>query len=218
MKWRFVDRIEQFEQWHSICCIKTVSFEEYSLLERWGRGGEFSAALALEAAVEATRWLAVVSSDFALSATLAEVDSLRIPRTATRGEVLRTTAGVQERTESSIEIVFTQEAGGSPRVHDTWCEERRCFPLFEEGADVSDSERRGELGTALDLSGRQLDKKRLPTPPALTSFVSAPSPKRGKRNGSPVMSGKLRLHLSPLAGTHDATSMRLLWQEIGPDG
>lgn len=113
MKWRFVDRIEQFEPWRTIRCVKTVSFEEYSLLERWGRGGEFPASLMLEAAVEAGRWLAMASSDFALAASLAEVRELHCLRPAARGEVLRTTMTVKERCDSCLEVEVAQEAGGT---------------------------------------------------------------------------------------------------------
>ena len=110
MKWRFVDRIEQFEPWRTIRCVKTVSFEEYSLLERWGRGGEFPASLMLEAAVEAGRWLTMVSSDFARAASLSEVQELRCVRPATRGDVLRTIATVRERSEACVGVAFAQEA------------------------------------------------------------------------------------------------------------
>jgi hypothetical protein len=113
MKWRFVDRIEQFEPWRTIRCVKTVSFEEYSLLERWGRGGEFPASLMLEAAVEAGRWLAMASSDFALAASLAEVRELHCLRPAARGEVLRTTVTVKERGDACLEVEIVQEAGGT---------------------------------------------------------------------------------------------------------
>jgi hypothetical protein len=113
MKWRFVDRIEQFEPWRAIRCVKTVSFEEYSLLERWGRGGEFPVSLMLEAAVEAGRWLAMVSSDFALAASLAEVQELRCTCPAACGDVLRTTATVTERSELSLSVEVVQEAAGA---------------------------------------------------------------------------------------------------------
>ena len=147
MKWRFVDLIEQFEPWRAIRCVKTVSFEEYSLLERWGRGGEFPESLMLEAAVEAGRWLAIASSDFALAASLAEAQELRCVRPAARGEVLRTTMTVTERSDVEFGVKFSQETGGTV-----------------------------------------------------------------------LMTGQLLMRLSPLKEAFDATSLRGLWQEIGPPG
>jgi hypothetical protein len=74
MKWRLVDRVVAFAPWEQISAAKALSFEETTLLERWGREGDVPPALLLESCVEAARWLVAVSSGFTRTAALSQCD------------------------------------------------------------------------------------------------------------------------------------------------
>lgn len=73
MRWRFVDRITRFETWAAIEGRKTISLEEYSLLEPLGRKGSLPESLVVESCVHLARWLAIVSSAFEQTCILLEI-------------------------------------------------------------------------------------------------------------------------------------------------
>jgi hypothetical protein len=104
MKWRFADSIESFDAWKSIQGIKTVSLEEYSLLEPLGRKGPLPESLILESCVHLSRWLVAASSCFRESCMLEEVRHFAFERGAGTGDVLSIAAEVLRRTESGLEV------------------------------------------------------------------------------------------------------------------
>jgi hypothetical protein len=106
MKWRLVDQVVAFAPWEHIAAVKALSFEEATLLERWGREGDVPPSLLLESCVEAARWLVAASSDFAYTAALAQCErfefgSLRpiVPLTVSVSVTSRSPQRLQVRAE-----------------------------------------------------------------------------------------------------------------------
>ena len=97
MRWRFLDRIIAFEPWASLSGIKTVSFEEYSLMKPFGRKGAFPETFIMEACVASVQWLVMRSSGFEQTALLNEADNFSVSAMAGMGEVLHTQAVVEEK-------------------------------------------------------------------------------------------------------------------------
>ncbi len=86
MRWRCVDHIEEYVPWQSIRGIKSVSFEEGSLLRHFGRENEYSASLLIEGCVELARWLAAASSEFSQIAVLDQVESFQFTSAVETGD------------------------------------------------------------------------------------------------------------------------------------
>ena len=114
MRWRFLDRVDEFEPWERISGRKAISLEEYSLLERLGRPGSFPESLVLETCVELVRWLVAASSGFTWSCVLTEVDGFRVERETGPGEVLELGATVERRPSTPLRAVSLSngEEGG----------------------------------------------------------------------------------------------------------
>ena len=102
MRWRFVDRVLDFEPWATLRSLKAVSFEEYNLLERHGRAGAFPECLVMEACVESVRWLVAASSGFESAVVLVEVSGFRLAREAGMGDRLEIEVKVLERAENRL--------------------------------------------------------------------------------------------------------------------
>jgi hypothetical protein len=115
MKWRMVDAVLQYTPWDELYALKVVSFEERTLLERWGRPGEFPASLCVEWCVEAARWLTATSSDFALTAALDNISGFRLargireleagPHTGPFGDSLSVSIRVDRHDERSLDVL-----------------------------------------------------------------------------------------------------------------
>ncbi|MHC4661096.1 MAG: hypothetical protein ACYS8W_05350 [Planctomycetota bacterium] len=121
MRWRFVDRITELGEWKSISGIKTISLEEYSLLEPFGRKGDFPASLVIECCVELMRWLVLKSSSFEIACVVKEIPEFSFSRAAGIGEVLEVSASVFSRDDSSVGCSFSIKSGedeiGSGRIY-----------------------------------------------------------------------------------------------------
>lgn len=104
MRWRFVDRILDFEPWATLRSLKAVSFEEYNLLERHGRAGAFPECLVLESCVESVRWLVAASSGFESAAMLVEVSEFRFMREAGMGDRIEIEVKVLERAGNELRV------------------------------------------------------------------------------------------------------------------
>jgi len=104
MRWRFVDRIEAFESWRTIRGVKAISFEELSLLKRFGREGGLPECLIIEHCAELGRWLVMKSSDFERSAVLSGVDAFSFATPAETGDLLRTVAEIQDRKGDEVTL------------------------------------------------------------------------------------------------------------------
>jgi hypothetical protein len=119
MRWRLVDSIEDVEAWTSIHGRKTVSLEEYSLLEPLGRKGCFPESLVLESCVHLVRWLAVVSSDFRQSCVLLEVGRFSVEHETKPGAVLTVSAKVLDKQEDKLTVECEVVIGGQRYGHGT---------------------------------------------------------------------------------------------------
>jgi hypothetical protein len=114
MRWRFVDRMAGFEPWLSLRGRKSISFEEYCLLEPLGRKGVFPETLVLESCTHLGRWLVMKSSDFVKIGLLSEVREFSFANECGMEQSLEMTVRVQKKEEDSIEAAFEATAEGRP--------------------------------------------------------------------------------------------------------
>jgi hypothetical protein len=87
MRWVLVDRLYGFRPWERLIALKLGTLEEYRLMVRFGVRDRGPAALALEAAIQAARWLVEASSLFGQSLLVTELSG-RPPRGLGPGEGL----------------------------------------------------------------------------------------------------------------------------------
>jgi 3-hydroxymyristoyl/3-hydroxydecanoyl-(acyl carrier protein) dehydratase len=119
MRWRFLDRIETFTPWVALSGIKTISFEEYSLMKPFGRKGEMPELFAIEACVASVQWLVMSSSEFEQTALLVGADNFALSGMAGMGDVLRTQVAVQEKSakgmvaKSTVQVSHADLASGT---------------------------------------------------------------------------------------------------------
>jgi len=104
MRWRFVDRIDGFEPWVSARGRKSISLEEYSLLEPFGRKGIFPETLALESCVHLARWLVVRSSGFQNGCLISGVDDFVFRDEVGMGDTLDVNVVVLKKDEKTIQV------------------------------------------------------------------------------------------------------------------
>jgi len=111
MRWRFMDRIARFETWAAIEGRKTISLEEYSLLEPLGRKGCFPESLVVECCVDLARWLVVVSSAFEQTGILSAIDRFGFDRETSAGSVLTVSLKVTDRQSRDVHFACTVASG-----------------------------------------------------------------------------------------------------------
>jgi 3-hydroxymyristoyl/3-hydroxydecanoyl-(acyl carrier protein) dehydratase len=112
MRWRFLDRASGFELWKKVDGKKAISLEEYCLLERFGRRGDFPEILILECCVELVRWLVTKSSNSEQTCILAQVDGFRVLGTAGAGDVLEMSAAVLNADRELLQTRCTVQLNG----------------------------------------------------------------------------------------------------------
>jgi 3-hydroxymyristoyl/3-hydroxydecanoyl-(acyl carrier protein) dehydratase len=112
MRWRFVDRIEAFQPWTLLRGRKSISLEEYCLLEPFGRKGVFPETLVLESCNHLGRWLVMRSSDFEMTCLLSEVRDFAFANECGMEHTLEMTLRVQKKEEGSIEAECEATEGG----------------------------------------------------------------------------------------------------------
>jgi 3-hydroxymyristoyl/3-hydroxydecanoyl-(acyl carrier protein) dehydratase len=112
MRWRFVDRMEAFEPWTFLRGRKSISLEEYCLLEPLGRKGAFPESLVLESCTQLGRWLVMKRSDFATIGLLSEVRELSFAEECGMEQSLEMTVRVQKKVEGFIEAACEATAEG----------------------------------------------------------------------------------------------------------
>jgi len=112
MKWRMVDRVLAFQPWQSLTAVKAVSFEELTLLERWGHPPGEPPSLCLEVGVEAARWLVAASSGFELATMLSEAADFQFAQPLD-GEILRAAISVTQRDTASLRAAVSISADGA---------------------------------------------------------------------------------------------------------
>ena len=117
MRWRFIDRLEAFEAWTSIRGRKTVSLEEYCLLEPLGRKGCCPESLILESCVQLVRWLAAASSDFQQSCLLLEARRFAFEHETNPGDRLAVAATVLDRRTDTLGVECEARIGGQRCGH-----------------------------------------------------------------------------------------------------
>jgi 3-hydroxymyristoyl/3-hydroxydecanoyl-(acyl carrier protein) dehydratase len=104
MRWRFVDRIEQFEPWRFIKGRKSISLEEYSLLEPFGLKGVCPESLILESFVHLARWLVVKSSNFQEACVLASAYEFAFEEVIGTGGTLNMTLVLKNKLDGALEL------------------------------------------------------------------------------------------------------------------
>jgi 3-hydroxymyristoyl/3-hydroxydecanoyl-(acyl carrier protein) dehydratase len=114
MRWRLVDRIVAFEPWARIAGRKASTFEEISLLDRFGRPGEFPASLVLECAVQLAGWLVLASSGHRRAARLDDLQAVRFPGRVGAGGTIETEARVEARDADRLVLSWSSRCGGQP--------------------------------------------------------------------------------------------------------
>ncbi len=112
MRWRFVDKIDAFEPWVSIRGRKSISLEEYSLLEPWGRKGELPEILVLESCVQLARWLVMKSSDFQIACSVSEVEQFSFEERVGPGEAMEILIATRGRGDAMVEAECEVMKGG----------------------------------------------------------------------------------------------------------
>jgi hypothetical protein len=121
MRWRFADNIDAFEAWASIHGRKTVSLEEYSLLEPLGRKGSLPESLVVESCVHFSRWLVAASSRFQQSCILKEIKPFVFDRDTVAGAVLSIAIETQERADDELSVACDVTIGGQSCGHGNVC-------------------------------------------------------------------------------------------------
>lgn len=119
MRWRFADTIDAFEAWVSIHGRKTVSLEEYSLLEPLGRKGSLPESLVVESCVHFSRWLVAASSHFQKSCVLKEIEPFVFDRNTIAGAVLSIAIEVSGKTDDELCVECDVTIGGQSCGHGT---------------------------------------------------------------------------------------------------
>jgi 3-hydroxymyristoyl/3-hydroxydecanoyl-(acyl carrier protein) dehydratase len=114
MRWRFVDRIEEFEPWVFIGGRKAISLGEYSLLNPLGREGAFPESLVLESCIHLARWLVIRSSDFKKTCLLTGLGSFNFDHEAGPGHLLKMRITVTLRREDSLQVDCEASGGEHP--------------------------------------------------------------------------------------------------------
>ncbi len=114
MRWRFTDKITDFEAWKSIRGIKAVSLEEYSLLEWTGRKGSFPENLVVEACVHLSRWLVAASSQFRQSCLLKEIGPFAFTGNTNAGSALFIAIEAQAKADNELNVVCDVSGGDRP--------------------------------------------------------------------------------------------------------
>jgi 3-hydroxymyristoyl/3-hydroxydecanoyl-(acyl carrier protein) dehydratase len=107
-----VDRIEAFEPWIFLKGRKSISLEEYCLLEPLGRKGVFPETLVLESCTHLGRWLVMKSSDFVKIGLLSEVRAFSFANECGMEQTLEITVRVQKKEEGFIEAECEATAEG----------------------------------------------------------------------------------------------------------
>jgi len=113
MRWRFVDKITYFQPWQTIVGRKTVSLEEYYLLQPLGCEGVLPQSLLIECCVELARWLTAASTEFDRVSELADIERFAFDSEAVLGEVLHIDGRGVEMSDPqfSVECSVAAEAG-----------------------------------------------------------------------------------------------------------
>ena len=104
MKFRFVDRITAWEPFRSIQGCKSVSFEEYSLKERFGEPPGLPATLVLESFLQLGNWLILLSTDFAQMSLVIRLQEIRFDGILRPGQKLEMKVVMTNRRDDGYEL------------------------------------------------------------------------------------------------------------------
>ncbi|MBU1056475.1 MAG: hypothetical protein KKC46_21995 [Proteobacteria bacterium] len=111
MKFRLVDSIIRYCENTSISTRKAISFEEFSLLKRWGRKGEFPELLILQLAVESAAFLMAVSSQFEYIGLLKTIDYVKYKAQTAPGDILECQITTMPETNGSNSFKYLIKTG-----------------------------------------------------------------------------------------------------------
>ena len=96
MKFRLVDRIDDWEPFFSVRGRKSVSFEEYQLKTDFGGRAALPETLLLEAGFQLLRWLCILSTNFSKTLWVEEIGSTEFYRPLGPGEAAEISANIVE--------------------------------------------------------------------------------------------------------------------------
>lgn len=119
MRWHFMDKVVRFEPWKAIEGRKTISLEEYSLLEPFGRKGSFPESLVVESCVHLARWMVAVSSAFEQTCILSAIDQFGFERETSPGSTLTVSLEVTDRQSRDVHLACRVGIGGQQVSHGT---------------------------------------------------------------------------------------------------
>ena len=102
MKFRMVDRIEDWTPRQRIRGLKVVSFEEYQLKKRLGDDAALPESLLMESLFQLGGWLMILSSDFTQLGLITRFEEIRFDRRVRPGDLVRMEVEVRSWREEGI--------------------------------------------------------------------------------------------------------------------
>jgi 3-hydroxymyristoyl/3-hydroxydecanoyl-(acyl carrier protein) dehydratase len=121
LKFRLVDKITSWAPWQQIRGIKAVSFEEYSLKERFGETPRLPEMLLLESFLQLGNWLVVLSSDFQRMGMAARISEVRFHGYLLPGQSLQLEVRLTRRHEDGFELAGEGQAQGRSVISGAGC-------------------------------------------------------------------------------------------------
>jgi 3-hydroxymyristoyl/3-hydroxydecanoyl-(acyl carrier protein) dehydratase len=121
MKFRFVDRIVAWSPWERIRGVKTVSFEEYDLKERFGDVPRLPETLLLESFLQLGNWLVLLSSDFQQMGLVIRIAEVRFHDFLRPGQRLELEVTLNRARADGFELSGEGRANGQVLISGRGC-------------------------------------------------------------------------------------------------
>ena len=121
MKFRLIDRINEYEPEKWITGSKTVSFEEYSLRSRISAEPSLPETLIVESLFQLGNWLVMASTDFAKMGVIVRTERIEFLNPAGPGQRMEGRLSVRSWRESGILFDGEIRIGGNIAAHGTGC-------------------------------------------------------------------------------------------------
>jgi 3-hydroxymyristoyl/3-hydroxydecanoyl-(acyl carrier protein) dehydratase len=121
MKFRFVDKITSWSPHQRISGIKTVSFEEYCLKERFGDEARLPETLLLESFLQLGNWLILLSSDFNQLGIVVRISEVRFHDFLLPGQQAHIDVTVVRRHDDGFELAGEGRVKGRTIISGLGC-------------------------------------------------------------------------------------------------
>ncbi|MFC1745617.1 hypothetical protein ACFL35_16620 [Candidatus Riflebacteria bacterium] len=135
MRFRLIDHIVEYSPWEKITALKSVSFEEYSLKDKFGCEPSLPETLLIEAMLQAGNWLITLSSNFTKLGFILSIKEIIVHRSLLPGE----TASFKLRVVSKHEDSILMEGEGTVNGEEIVVG-RGCIAVFSELSTFEDPE------------------------------------------------------------------------------